>query len=98
MPTGLSTVVAIAAGARFSLALVNSNLPTPAIAAVSKHADSLSLTVPTVSGRVYALESTPRLPAQQWAAAPLVPGNGALRVLTDSNAVAAQGFYRVRQW
>jgi alpha-tubulin suppressor-like RCC1 family protein len=98
VPAELSNVVAVAAGARFSLALVNANPPAPTIAAESKHGDSFSLTVPTASGRVYVLESTPAVSVNQWAAAPLVPGNGALRVLTDSNAVVAQRFYRVRQW
>jgi hypothetical protein len=98
VPAGLSEVVAVAAGARFSLALVNPNPPAANIAGVNKHGDSFSLTIPTVSGRVYVLESTPALSADQWAAAPLVAGNGAFRVLTDPNSVGTQRFYRVRQW
>jgi alpha-tubulin suppressor-like RCC1 family protein len=98
VPAGLSEVVAVAAGARFSLALVNPNPPAANIAGVNKHGDSFSLTIPTVNGRVYVLESTPTLSADQWAAAPLVAGNGAFRVLTDPNSVGTQRFYRVRQW
>lgn len=57
-----------------------------------------SVSLPTRSGRVYALEFKTSLADSNWNALPLVAGNGGIRNLTDPFATGAQRFYRVRQW
>ena len=59
---------------------------------------TFSVSQPTQSGRVYALEFKESLADSSWMALPLVAGNGGLLRLTDSSATSAQRFYRVRQW
>ena len=59
---------------------------------------TFSVSVPTQSARVYALEFKNSLADSSWTALPLVAGNGGLLRLTDSSATVGQRFYRVRQW
>ena len=53
-----------------------------------------SVSVPTHSGRVYALEYKTALTDPAWAALPLVAGNGTNLVLRDCTATNGSRFYR----
>jgi hypothetical protein len=100
VPAGLSNVVSIAAGAAHSTVLLGDELPPRRClltnACVRDHRFSVSL--PTQSGRVYALEYKESLADAQWTALPLVAGNGTLQTLLDDSRATAQRFYRARRW
>lgn len=57
-----------------------------------------SVSLPTQSGKVYALEYKNLLEDTEWIALPLVAGNGGEKTLTDPTATGAHRFYRVRRW
>jgi hypothetical protein len=96
-PSNLSNVVAIAAGAFHSLALVGT-APTgsPANATVSSNAFSVS--IPSQAGHVFELDYKTSFTDTNWTPLPLTAGNGANLILTDTNAIDPQRFYRVRRW
>ena len=100
VPSGLTNVLAIAGCFEHNLALVGEGPPVVSIvlsnALLSNSKFSFSL--PTHSGRVYALEFKNSLADSNWTALPLVAGNGGVKALTDPSATSAQRFYRVRQW
>jgi PKD repeat protein len=100
VPTGLSNAIMIAAGQYDSLALVGNGPPMTQAWLMNPVAgsNSFNLTLPTQSGRVYALEFKRQLTDTNWTAVPLIFGNGTNRVLTDSTATNSQRFYRVRRW
>ena len=54
------------------------------------------ITVPTVAGLHYILESADSLVAPQWRAVDEVVGDGTVKALTDPVAPTAERFYRVR--
>ena len=101
VPAGLTNVIAIAADPHNSLALVG-NGPPQLHALLSNPAwatNGFSLSLPTDSGRVYALEYKDSLSASTWLALPLVPGNSRNLILRDSSAVTnSLRFYRTRRW
>ena len=98
--SGLTNVLAVAAGHRYSLALIGDG--PPVIKASLSHptwnAEGLSVSLPTQSGRVYALEYKDSLADAAWTPLPLVAGTGHERTLTDPTPTGAQRFYRVRRW
>jgi alpha-tubulin suppressor-like RCC1 family protein len=100
VPAGLSNVVMIAAGATCSLALVGNAPPLTQAAMVKPGtgADSFNLTVPTQSGRVYALEFKSNLNDTIWIPLPLALGTGRNLMLVDPTATNSQRFYRLRAW
>jgi alpha-tubulin suppressor-like RCC1 family protein len=100
VPAGLSNVVMIAAGQTDSLALEGNSPPeTQALlASPSITSNSFSLTLPTQSGRVYALEFKKNAGDTNWDALPLNFGTGTNVILTDPAATNSQRFYRVRRW
>jgi len=60
---------------------------------------TFSFSVPTRSGRVYAVELKNSLADAKWTPAlPLLAGDGRIRTLTYEITTGAQRFYRVRQW
>lgn len=63
-----------------------------------RNQDTFSVSLPTLSGRVYALEFKDSLGGGNWIALPLVAGFGGAITLTDPFANSGQRFYRVRQW
>ena len=67
-------------------------LLTPAVIAQAQ--TNVVLSWPQWAGS-YVLESTESLAPPSWVAAPGVAGDGSLKDLMDTNAVAAQKFYRV---
>ena len=102
VPAGLSNVIAIALGpeATAALAIVGSAPPACQVplANSSFGPDGFSVSLPTQSGRVYALEYQDALSNGTWTALPLAAGNGCTLTLTDPTAAGIQRFYRVRQW
>jgi len=100
IPVGLTNVVAIAAGGHQSLALIGDEHPALAMRMrnPSWTGNSFQLSLPTQSGRVYALEYKASFAESNWTQRPLVPGHGAIQVLTDPTALGTHRFYRVRRW
>ena len=101
VPTGLTNVVAIAAAASHNLALVGDGPPIQSALTVNPvySNDGFSLTVPSQSGRVFALEYKDSIPDSDWIALPLVAGTGRMLTLTDPNATNhTQRYYRVWRW
>lgn len=56
------------------------------------------VSVPTSSGKNYALEYKDSLKETSWTMLPFVPGNGNVVVLADVPATNQHRFYRARQW
>jgi alpha-tubulin suppressor-like RCC1 family protein len=102
VPAGLSNVIAIAAGqvGGAALAIVGSAPPAGQVplANSSFGPRGFRVSLPTQSGRVYALEYQDALSNGTWTALPLAAGNGRTLTLTDPTAAGTQRFYRVRQW
>ena len=95
-PAGLSNVVAITP----SLALIGTGLPvTHAVMNnLTRGPNEFSLTLPTQNGRVFGVEYKNSLTDSNWTFLPLVAGTGTNLVLTDTDAISSQRFYRVRRW
>lgn len=99
VPPGLTNVIAIAACQANTIAVVDSQPSTGAMATGSTISNGVfSVNVPSLSGRVYSLEYTTNLGTANWTPLPLVAGNGETLMLTDTNLVDQQRFYRVRRW
>jgi parallel beta-helix repeat protein len=96
---GLSNIVAIAAGSDHDLALFGQGPPTLQADLIHPqlNGNTFSITLPTQSGRAYALEFQTSLNGV-WHPQPLVPGSGFMKTLLDTNAGPAGKFYRVRRW
>lgn len=99
-PAGLANVVAISAGDQQCLAIVGDGPPVPGAMASSPALSEagFQFSVPSQSGRVYALEYKNSLEDASWTALPLVAGNGGELRLTDPAPDGIQRFYRVRRW
>jgi hypothetical protein len=97
---GLTNAVAVSAGGNYSLALVGDGPPVvkASLSDPTVSANGFSVSVPTQSGRVYALEYKNSLTDVAWTPLPLVAGTGRERTLTDPTATGTQRFYRVRRW
>jgi hypothetical protein len=100
VPLGLTNVIGIADGPYHSLALVGDGPPVLQVPITSFGGgpNGFTLSLPTQSGRVYALEYKNTLTDGHWTALPLIAGNGGVRTLTDPTAMGQQRFYRVRRW
>jgi len=57
-----------------------------------------AVSLPSSSGRVYALEYKDSLADANWTALPLVAGTGGMLTLSDPGAPSSRRFYRVRKW
>jgi hypothetical protein len=99
MSLELRNVVATVAGG-ISLALIGDAPPVTVVPLENPAWDTggFRFSLPTQSGRVYALEYKDSLTDNHWTAVPLVAGNGGTVLLTDSTATGTQRFYRVRRW
>ena len=102
LPASLSNVIAIASGPEASAALAIVGSAPPAcqvpLANSSFGADGFRVSLPTQSGRVYALEYQDALSNGTWTTLPLAAGKGCTLTLRDPTAAGTQRFYRVRQW
>jgi ELWxxDGT repeat protein len=99
VPAGLSGVAAIAGGRAHSLALLGAAPPPRALSLLpceAPDAGSFSVSLPTVSGQTYFLETKRTLSETDWSILLAVFGDGSVKTLTDPNASAPQRFYRVR--
>ena len=99
-PASLTNVLAIASGQYHCLAIIVVGQPAPQAPVTNPkwNTNSFSLSLPTRSGRVYALEYKDSLSDTNWTALPLGAGNSGAMTLTDATATNSQRFYRVRQW
>ena len=100
VPVGLSNVIAIAVGASNSMALVGYGPPVTQTFAANPivYSNTFSTTIPTLSGRVYALDFMYTLADTNWSLLSLSAGTGTNIVLTDTKATNSTRFYRVRRW
>jgi hypothetical protein len=98
LPTGLSDIVGIGAGEYDSLALEAGNIPVPELLRPAWQGGRFSALAQTLNRMNYALETNNLVATTNWSALSTNAGNGALLLLTDTNATAPQRFYRMRQW
>jgi len=100
-PKGLSNVVAIAAGGWISVALVGTGAPGTAWRVSGPRLSSSTgflCALPTQSGRIYRPEYKDDVADPNWAALPLIAGNGDEVLIRDAWPTNSQRFYRVRRW
>ena len=97
-PPGLSNAVTLALGATHKLAFTSSTFAGPTITLTNSQKSVSSFTIPTttIRGWQYYLEFKNAL-GEPWTLQPPTPGNGSVRMLSDSNPTPNQRFYRVRQ-
>ena len=98
LPAGLTDVVGVGAGEYNSLALRAGSVPVPRFLRPVLQGGNFSVLVQTLNRKNYALEFKGSMTATNWCGVTTNSGNGALRLLSDSAAMAAQRFYRMRQW
>jgi hypothetical protein len=97
LPPGLSDVVGLAAGEAHSLALVRSTLPVPRLFNPGRQGNRFDALFQTLNRKSYALDYNNALAVSNWSTLSTNAGNGALRMLSDTNATVRQRFYRMRQ-
>ncbi len=101
VPAGLTNVIAISQCDGFHvMALVGNGPPvtsTP-FQNISKSVGGFAVSIPSMPGHVYRLESKDSLAAASWNPFPLQAGTGQPIQLSDFNPGPAQRFYRVRRW
>jgi hypothetical protein len=66
------------------------------LGAVSYGSGMFSVSVPTLNGKQYVLEFSDSVSGGKWTALPVVPGDGTMVTLSDSQAPSQRRFYRVR--
>jgi hypothetical protein len=98
LPAGLPPAVGIAAGSYHTLVLLEGVVPAPRLLNPAFKGGRFSALVQSLNRKTYALEFKDSLITTNWTAGPGVPGNGALRLLTDPTATGTQRFYRARWW
>jgi hypothetical protein len=100
MPTNLTNnIFALAPQGNLSLALVgHPPLTHAAITKAKRDLSGFSCSIPSQSGKVYALEYEDPLTANVWVALPLVAGSGGELILRDPTPSDNARFYRVKQW
>ena len=100
VPPNLTNVVAISAGDFHNLALVGDGPPVmnASITDANWTSNGFVLSIPTQSGRVYALQYKDSLPGSNWTSLPLVAGTGTNLVLRDTTATGPGRSYRVLRW
>jgi len=96
VPNGLTSAVAIAAGADSSMALSGEALPTARLQSPLCDDGLFRCKVDTIRGRSYRLEYVDSLSETDWHALPPIPGDGTRRTLTAPQRSLSQRFFRVR--
>ena len=71
--------------------------PPLRLSVLPRSGNTMSVLVPTVSGKTYTLEYRPSLSVSNWSSASSVAGDGTTKTLSDSSATGGARFYRVRQ-
>ena len=97
LPPGLGDVVGICAGEAHSLVLVQSTLPFPRLFSQGRLGNRFGAVIQTLNRKSYALDFNNSLTVSNWNTLSTNAGNGALKMLSDTNAIARQRFYRMRQ-
>lgn len=99
VPVNLTRASQVSAGGEHVLALTGLP-PAPKVLSASKFVKNggFSVSLPSQSGRVYALQYKNSLAGTTWVTLALTAGNGSVLTLTDPNPTDSQRFYRVRQW
>ena len=87
--------ISAAIGTPVNLA-ISSGAPTPLAGEPIYSAGVFQLSVPTLTGKNYALEFSEQLPGTNWRQIQSLSGDDTVRVLTDSSATNQQRYYRVR--
>jgi hypothetical protein len=98
---GLSNAVAIARGHFFAVAIVTRDKPASVLGVTLSRASwsngKFSVTAQTRPGKVYGLEFENTL-GVGWNALPLMRGDGARIIFSESSAASPQRFYRLLEW
>jgi alpha-tubulin suppressor-like RCC1 family protein len=98
-PGNAYPVVGLAAGDYHTVALLSEEPPVRFEVVGSGFGEpGFSVSLPTVRGHSYRLEFKELLAATSWTMLPPVPGDGAVKTLTDPAPFGSQRFYRVRRW
>jgi alpha-tubulin suppressor-like RCC1 family protein len=100
-PTGLTNVVAISSEGNFHTLALIASVPPPIQAPILNPTwtqNGFAVSVPSQSGRVYAMSYKNSLTDGNWTALPLVAGTGGTLTLTDTTATNSQRFYLIQQW
>ena len=98
LPTTTLNALGIAAGSRHSLVLVDDGAFVPRLFRPAWRGNRFSTLAQTLNRKNYSLEYRNSLPETNWTALPAVKGNGAIKILSDTEATSAQRFYRIRQY
>ena len=98
IPATANNALAVAAGLYHTLVLVDDGLLAPRLSNPVWKSGQIRLGLHTFQGKKYVLEYKNSLADLPWTALSTNNGNGAVRILTDTNAWGAQRFYRVGQW
>jgi hypothetical protein len=98
LPAGLSSVMAVAAGAHHSMLLLDGEAPAPRLFNSIWAASRFRVRVQSQARKNYALEFKDSLLNSSWTSLSTNHGNGALLQLQDAAASSGRRFYRVRQW
>jgi autotransporter-associated beta strand protein len=97
VPAGLSGVGAIAAGGYNSMILLGQNSAGPRLLTPSRQGNALTVSMPTIRGKAYFLQSKASLTETNWTLLSGAVGNGGVKALRDPSPGASCRFYRVRQ-
>jgi hypothetical protein len=96
VPNGLTNVIAIADGTDHCLAIVAP--PHRLLLANPRWQNgAFTVSVPTLTGKTYALQYKSGLSAGAWTQLPAEPGTGSMLTLTDPSASSTQRFFRVSE-
>jgi hypothetical protein len=72
------------------------NVPDPNIISITQNGTNVTISFTTIPGPSYTLEYKNRLSDAQWTPAGSAPGTGSTVSITDTAAIAANRFYRIR--
>jgi len=97
-PVIFSNVIAVAAGAYFSLALLADSPSNVFVQGLNpvKDGSVFNLSLLTARGKAYVLEFENSIASGNSTMLSPLPGDGTMKILTDSAANVPQRFYRVR--
>jgi O-glycosyl hydrolase len=96
LPRTSTAAVGLSAGENHSLVLQVGTQPVPRLWFPALRAGVFTAVVQTLNRTNYVLDFKPSLTETSWSGLNTNPGNGALRLLSDSLASAPQRFYRLR--
>jgi alpha-tubulin suppressor-like RCC1 family protein len=96
-PPFLTNVIAIAAGPNISLSLIENPLIHRSLQESVLRSGKFSGKIPSFSGRRFTLEATQSLSDTNWTSVGRVIGRGGISILSDTNILGGQKFYRLRR-